>query len=67
MFILLVVGVVRYLRPTSRRELYSEPDQDTEPGHLEPPNVDPTVITKAYVETFDDSMWQRPKEPMDSN
>ncbi|MQB00815.1 MAG: hypothetical protein GEU78_11070 [Actinobacteria bacterium] len=66
---IVVVAVTRYLRPSARWEHYFEPDEDTEPGGEEPgPSITPLSVPIARAsEVYDDSMWQRPKEPVDSN
>jgi hypothetical protein len=66
---IVVMGVIRYLRPSARWKRYFEPDEDTEPGGEETaPSITPlSVPISRASEAYDDSMWQRPKEPIDSN
>jgi hypothetical protein len=67
---ILLMGAIRYLRPSARWERYFEPDEDTEPGgEAAGPSMPPplSVPIARASEAYDDSMWQRPKEPIDSN
>jgi hypothetical protein len=46
-----------------------DPEEDTAPGAAQPaePKAEPMSMPDGGAPVFDDSMWQRPKEPIDSN